>query len=288
MRHLASPGFASQLALGTLGSLGLVAALAPSAAAQTTTTTTTTTTTACDCAGSAAAPAPMVTPAPMVAPAPMAPMAPMAPVAMGVGPGGMPAGVVMVAPAPAPEPWQQRRFGVGLRFGSMGIEDKDMAGRTMDQGQQFATGGLVARYRATRRLELELSLEHGTQQVEGADGELYETDLELTTATASLLFHMRPQARWDWYLLGGLGVNDRRFHGDPDELADTRAHLAVGAGLERRWEHLVLGVELRALAIGPRQEEERDVAIAAAAQPVAEEDEGLGGGQLTFSAGWFF
>jgi hypothetical protein len=277
MRHLASLRSPSQLLLGTLGMLGL-AALASPAAAQTTVTTTTVT---CNCPGGAAA---TVAPA-----APVAPMAPMAPVAMGVGPGGMPAGVVMMpAVAPAPERWQQHRFGIGLRFGSMGIEDKDAAGRTMEEGQQFATGGLVARYRATRRLELELSFDHGTQQIEGDDGELYETDLELTTATASVLFHMRPQARWDWYLLGGLGVNDRRFHGDPDELADTRGHVAIGAGLERRWEHLVLGVELRALAIGPKQEEERDVAIAAAAQPVEEEDEGLGGGQLTFSAGWYF
>ncbi len=174
----------------------------------------------------------------------------------------------------APEPWEAHRFSVGLRMSGLNVDDPAVG----DEGQAFTTGGLVARYRVTRRLELELALEHGTQQVEGM-----ATDLELTAGTASLLFHMRPQARWDWYLLGGLGANDRRLHDAPDEAADRRAHVALGAGVERRFEHLVLGVEVRGLVFGERKEDGGTAAAAAAG-----EEEGVGGAQLSLAAGWSF
>lgn len=182
--------------------------------------------------------------------------------------------------APAAEPWEAQRFGVGLRFGGIGLEDR--ADNGSGEKQEFTAAGLTLRYRASRRIELELAFDHGQQQLE--DGT--STDLELATFTASMLVHMRPQAEWDWYLLGGIGGNDRRYKGDSDEYADQRAHLALGAGVERRFEHLVLGLEVRALAIGPRDEDDRGDVITAA--KVQDEDEGLSGGQISFSAGWYF
>lgn len=182
--------------------------------------------------------------------------------------------------APAPEPWEAQRFGIGLRLGGISLEDR--VGNGSEEKQEFSAGGLTLRYRASRRIELELAFDHGQQQLE--DGTT--TDLELATFTASMLIHMRPQAEWDWYLLGGIGGNDRRYKGDSDEYADQRAHLALGAGVERRFEHLVLGLEVRALAIGPRDENDRgDVIAASVVQP---EDEGLSGGQISLQAGWYF
>jgi hypothetical protein len=181
---------------------------------------------------------------------------------------------------PPPEPWEAQRFGIGLRLGGIGLEDR--VGNGSEEKQEFSAVGLSLRYRALQHIELELAFDHGQQQLE--DGTT--TDLELSTVTASVLLHMRPQAAWNWYLLGGIGVNDRRYKGDADEYADQRAQLALGAGVERRFEHLVLGLEVRALAIGPRDENDRgDVINAAVVQP---EDEGLSGGQLSLSAGWYF
>ncbi len=173
----------------------------------------------------------------------------------------------------APERWEQHRLGVGLRVGAIGVDNQDTG-----EEQQFSVGGLVARYRFSRHFEAELAIDHGNQQLE--DG--YSTDLQLTTVTASLLVHMRPNADWDWYLLGGVGGNDRRWKGDSDDAADARAHLAVGVGLERRFEQLVLGVELRAMAMGPREEE--DVRTL----EVRTDEEGQGAGQASLYAGWYF
>ena len=184
--------------------------------------------------------------------------------------------------APAPEPWEAQRFGVGLRLGGISLEDRVDNGDGDGEKQEFSAGGLSLRYRASRRIELELAFDHGQQQME--DGTT--TDLELATVTASMLIHMRPQSEWDWYLLGGVGVNDRRYKGDPDEYADQRAQLALGAGVERRFEHLVLGLEVRALAIGPRDEDDRGDMIRPAV--VQSEDEGLSGGQISLSGGWYF
>lgn len=194
--------------------------------------------------------------------------------------------------APAPEPWEAHRFGLGLRLSGLTLGERASDGAAE---QQFSVGGLVARYRASRRIELELAVEHGTEQLE--DG--YQSDLELSAVTAAMLVHLSPQSVWDWYLLGGLGGNERRFKGADDAFADQRSHLALGVGLERRWDHLVIGVELRALAVSPHDEE--DVAVPQPEpyplpQPVPgatvvvedEEEASVGGGQLSVSATWFF
>jgi Outer membrane protein beta-barrel domain len=183
--------------------------------------------------------------------------------------------VAIPVAAPAPAPWQAHTWGVGMRVGSAGVTNEDAS------KEEFATGGVFGRYRWSPRLELELAIDHGRQQLsDGVEGEL-----EIGTATASLLVHLWPGSAWDGYVLGGLGVNDRRIHGAADDAADARGHLALGLGVERRFEHLVLGLDVRALAIGPADKNQPVVAARATQDP---QRDGIGGGQVTLSAGWYF
>jgi hypothetical protein len=185
-----------------------------------------------------------------------------------------PVGAPVVA-APSAAPWLAHTWGVGMRVGSAGVTNAD------DSKEEFATGGLFGRYRWSPRLELELAIDHGRQQLrDGVDGEL-----ELGAATASLLVHLWPGSAWDGYVLGGLGVNDRRLHGTSDNTADARGHVALGVGVERRFEHLVLGLDARALAIGPSKDADPAVAARSTQDP---QRDGIGGGQVTLSAGWYF
>jgi Outer membrane protein beta-barrel domain len=176
------------------------------------------------------------------------------------------------------EPWQAQRWGIGLRVGAAGIDDRDAGTK-----QNFTTGGVSARYRWSRRFELELAVDHGTQQLE--DGS--EGAVELNAATLSLLIHLRPQSSWDWYLLGGIGGGDRRLIGAPDSEADARGHIALGAGLEKRFEHLVLGFDVRVLGIAVA-EPLKQAPTAARVSSDGTTQDGSGGGQVTFTAGWYF
>lgn len=183
--------------------------------------------------------------------------------------------VVPVAPAQEAEPWQQQRWGLGLRVGSLGLAEGDYE-------ETYGTAGLAARYRMSRRWELELALEGGQQQLEdGSAG-----DRELSAGTLSVLLHLTPQSRWDWYLLAGLGSSERHLSGDPNP-GDERGHLALGGGLEYRFDHLVLGVDVRVLA----QEADTSEAIAASrvSSPGAKTEQlDAGGGQVTLTGGWYF
>lgn len=144
----------------------------------------------------------------------------------------------------APEPWQSHRFGLGLRLGGASVATADP-----EQPEDYSTLGLTARYRVSRRWEIELAVDHG--QLDNGDGTMGPA--EFSAGTISALLHLRPQARWDWYLLGGLGTSERRPYADSD-WAEERSHLALGIGLERRFEHLVIGAELRGLAQPPAEE----------------------------------
>jgi hypothetical protein len=177
-----------------------------------------------------------------------------------------------------PEPWEQQRFGLGLRLGSLGLSQGEGSEQT------YGTAGIAARYRLTRRWELELALDHGTEQREDGSAGLQE----LNSSTLSALFHLRPQARWDLYLLAGVGSSERRFS-DRERWDEAVPHVALGLGLERRFEHLVLGVELRALVQPPViREDIAEPAVGTAATSVRRQEQEAGGGQATLSASWYF
>lgn len=178
----------------------------------------------------------------------------------------------------APEPWQSHRFGLGLRLGGTSVSTN----YSVDP-EEYSTAGLAARYRVSRRWELELAIDHG--QLDNGDGTMGPA--ELSVGTISALLHLRPQARWDWYLLGGLGTSERRPYADSD-WADERSHLAIGIGLERRFEHLVIGAELRGLAQQTNEVElEQPLPAAAAHEPSADSME-HGAAQATLHATWYF
>lgn len=188
-----------------------------------------------------------------------------------------------VAETAPEEPWESHRFGLGVRLGGTSISTN----YSVDP-EEYSTAGLAARYRVSRRWELELAIDHG--QLDNGDGTMGPA--EFSAGTISALLHLRPQARWDWYLLGGLGASERRPYAESD-WADERSHVALGVGLERRFEHLVIGIELRGLAQETTEE--------AAVKPVPVQEGGLihdhrtdtehmgaGGGQATLHAAWYF
>lgn len=182
-----------------------------------------------------------------------------------------------IAYAAAPPRWATQRLGVGLRVGSLAL------GEEPDQ-MEFATGGLALRWRWSRRLELEGSLDHGGP----ADPD--ELDPKVTSVTAALLVRFRPEQALGWYLLGGIGATSRDW--GEGTTVDTRAHVALGAGVEYRFEHLVLGFEARVLGLGQGDVEDDDIgaganAVAAPVPTITSADE-LGGGQVNLSASWYF
>lgn len=182
-------------------------------------------------------------------------------------------------PALPPEPppaWAAQTIGVALRVGSLGLGDRDSA-----EHQEVGTGGLGVRLRVSRRLELEAAIDHGEPRDGGGDL------ASITSATAAALLQLRPDAQLGGYLLAGLGATTRQWGEDGPK--DTRGHLAVGAGVEYRFGHLVIGAELRILALG---EGDRDAEVGldelSAAAPSSDERDGRGGGQVTLSGGWYF
>jgi hypothetical protein len=187
------------------------------------------------------------------------------------------------AAQPHEEPWQQHRLGVMVRFGSLGADQRDASG-AKTESQQFSTAGLNVRYRWLRRIEWEFGIDRGIERRE--DGQ--EGELVLVTATASVLFRMRPHAHWDWYLLAGLGGSERTLTNARAQAADARAHAAFGVGVERRFDHLVLGIDLRALAMerGNAAQIRGDEALATTSGGAAQGSRGAG--QLAVSLGWYF
>ena len=133
----------------------------------------------------------------------------------------LPGPMAAVPAAQEPEPWEQQRFGLGLRLGSLGLSQGEGSEQT------YGTAGIAARYRLTRRWELELALDHGTEQREDGSAGLRE----LNSSTLSALFHLRPQARWDLYLLAGVGSSERRFS-DRERWDEAVPHVALGRGAD--------------------------------------------------------
>ena len=143
----------------------------------------------------------------------------------------------------------RRRWAVGLNLGGMSltVDGDESATET-----QFSTGELSIRYRATPRFELELLLSGGRQVLE--DGE--EGDLAMGGGTLAARYRFRAEHRWNWWLMGGLGMTVIERHDSTDEQRDSagRAHVAFGIGLERRFHRFAIHAELRGVAMGARED----------------------------------
>lgn len=189
--------------------------------------------------------------------------------------------VVVAVAAPLPT------WGIGLHMTSLTLAAKE----SPDAKTQYGGGGLQLRYRVAPRWQLELSLDHVREQHD--DGT--EGDRHLQSVTFAALYHLRPHARWDWYLLAGVGATG---DGNPDLSDEAReasqaGHVHVGAGVERRFRHVGIAAELRAVGIAPPEADDGDkiqpvAGDAAMTVPSPAEAEGLSGGQLTIAATYYF
>lgn len=183
-------------------------------------------------------------------------------------------------PAPPRAEPHLPRWGVGAHLASLSLAEP---GAMDDRGTPFAGAGLQLRYRLRPRWQLELTAAHAQEQdVDAAVAR------HVDAAALAILFHPRPYARWDLYLLAGVGVTS---DGAPD-LTDAEREASrvgdvqLGAGVERRFGRIGVAAELRLLAREP-----------AAAAPTARMTDGTdaaaepqarSGGALTLGATYYF
>lgn len=143
-----------------------------------------------------------------------------------------------------------------------------------DHGPSMTFGGaaIAVRYRPWRHLELELSFGGGRERRhDGGDGEL-----AMATGTLAARYRFNPERDWNVWLLAGVGSTVVAPHVSTEEerAAAQRPHVAIGAGIERRWNRLALQFEVRALGLGPTVDEKGP--------------EELGGGAFSLGASYYF
>lgn len=194
--------------------------------------------------------------------------------------------IAPVTPAVA-APARLPKWGIGLRATSMGLApESDPEAQT-----QYGGGGLQIRYRIRPRWQLELAVEHFTEKLEnGEDGTRH-----LDSVVLSASYHFRPYARWDWYVLAGLGGTSDGAPdiSDEEREASRMGQVHVGAGVERRFRRFAIGAELRGVGMSPPDEAEAEADPAGAPTapamtlPGARLEE-LSGGQLTIAGTYYF
>ena len=219
----------------------------------------------------------------------------------GVGPGGV-APIVVASPCGcggAIGNVMENRWAVGVSVGSVSLAQRN----TGNDQTQFDIGQLSIRYRATLHLEVELALGGGSEQLQdGSQG-----DHQVNMAAFNLRYRFRPQAKWNWWLMGGLGGLSVTEQGatDQDRQNAQRPFMDVGIGIERRFRRFALHAELSALSIGPMKNEPvpEMAGVAAASttpgtngpnnpapQPTMSSSptDNLAGGQFTIGASYYF
>jgi hypothetical protein len=211
------------------------------------------------------------------------------------------------APAPAPAPanpcsyaeaprsWMVDRVAIGLSLGSMSVSPDEAPEGTETQ---FRIGELALRYRMSRRLELEFALSGGREVLESSE----DGDLAAGSVTLALRYRFRPEQRWGWWIMGGLGGTVIAPHESTEvEREGAQRPLGMmGIGVERRFRRFALQAEVRGFGLGPRKDATEDVPVAVdgggAPMPVARlpasaavtHAEELGGGTFTIGASYYF
>jgi opacity protein-like surface antigen len=207
------------------------------------------------------------------------------------------------APTPAPvyppahSPVMARRWAIGLSLGGYSVAPDGAAEGTETQ---FRVAELALRYRASRRLELELGLSGGREVLDDET----EGDLATGSVTLALRYRFRPERRWSWFVMAGLGGTVIAPHQSTDAEREgaTRPLGMLGIGVERRFRRFALQAEVRGVGIGPREDAMEEVPAVdgggaipptmpvprlpgSAATTHAEE---LGGGMFTIGASYYF
>ena len=105
------------------------------------------------------------------------------------------------------------------------------------------------------------------------------------TVALAAIYHLRPAARWDFYLLAGLGATS---DGDPDASDEAKqasqvGDVQLGGGVERRFGRIGVGAELRAILQGEGAPD--GAAVMTNAAPAEPE---RGAGKFTLGATYYF
>ncbi len=179
--------------------------------------------------------------------------------------------------APAAPPVFQPRFSVAASFGSMSLTPE----RNPDASADFAIGQLALRYRGWTHLEIELSMAGGNQQLADDKG---EGDLKIAHVSLAARYRFNALQHTNWWLMAGLGVTTvapKDASGDQAEMAQ-RPHGLLGIGMEYRWVHFALQAELKAIAVGPTEDEQR------IADDTGMDPQGITGGSFTLGGAYYF
>ncbi len=191
------------------------------------------------------------------------------------GPPGEAAPAVIVAAAP-----ELPRWSVGLDLSSISLADKN----TPDQKTEWGGGGLQLGFRLFPHWELGVDLTGATEKrADGNDGRR----LMLPMLTAK--WHPAPYARWDFYVLGGVGGAAIYDASEKDPKSD-RASAALGVGVERRFGHLGISAELRALGVSPVKSDSQAMPLVSTTTttPPPAADNGYAGGAFSVGVSYDF
>lgn len=136
------------------------------------------------------------------------------------------------------------RWALGLSVGQMSLAPEAQP----DSKTAFGIGELALRFRATRHLELAVSVGGGREQLEDDQ----QGDLEVNTAVIAARYRFRPEAAWNWFVMGGIGGASVTRHDATQQERDDATHPlgVVGIGIERRFRRFALQAEARAIGIG--------------------------------------
>ena len=149
-----------------------------------------------------------------------------------------------VAPRPT---LMSHRWAIGLNLGAFSVAPQDAPDDSATT--DFRTSELSVRFRLAPNWELELLLAGGRQVLEDdSDG-----DLAMGGGTLGVRYRFRPQQSWNWWVMGGLGGTVIANHESTREERDAamRPHVALGIGLEKRFNRFALQAEFRGMGLGP-------------------------------------
>jgi hypothetical protein len=173
------------------------------------------------------------------------------------------------------------RWSVGLRMTGTTTVDKDTNDKT-----DWGGGGLDAYYRIAPRWELGLEFDGARQQLpDGAGPGDQRLDMALVTAR----FHPWPYAVWDVYGIAGIG-GASIANVDATQAKADRGAGALGVGVERRFGHLAVSLEVRSIGISSVRQSDAQPEVMTtttmAPAPAAAGD--LNGGSFSLAASYEF
>jgi hypothetical protein len=194
----------------------------------------------------------------------------------------------------AAAPMRPRRWSVGLNVGFVELAPHHARHDTTE----YSLAQLAVRFRATRHLELELALGGGREQLAGG----YDGDREVHSAVLAVRYRFRPEARWNWWLMAGLGTLSVTpfWASDAEREAAQQSTLQYGVGVERRFRRFAIQAELRAVGVAP-SDDRQDYPVVTEPYPDGSRMEpwppgiapaapgyGMAGGQFTIGGSFYF